>query len=221
MERIPESVIVSIFEINIKDIRNAYVGKYEQIIEKEIKLISTRAIEKNLEISMQFDKINEKLMTPPKDIEELTEIKKYISEIGIVIEKNKVDIDSCMRIYDICNEFNHEFTGGENDDKWRLFGAPKMIMKTIEAQTATLEKQKEAFIKEMEAEQEEFEETLDSLELTVEGFATYDDISKYMETAEAVESVNERLAECLERSRRYNQREFLVGKEGKDYGRLA
>jgi hypothetical protein len=36
-ERIPENVIVSIFRINIKDIRNMYVGKYNQIVEKEIK----------------------------------------------------------------------------------------------------------------------------------------------------------------------------------------
>ena len=45
----------------------------------------------------------------------------------------------------------------------------------------------------MELEQEEFEETLDSLALTVESFSSYDDLSKYMDTAENVESVNERL----------------------------
>jgi len=32
--------------------------------------------------------------------------------------------------------------------------------------------------------------------------------------------VNERLQECVEKSRLFNQREFLVGKEQKDYGRL-
>lgn len=56
-----------------------------------------------------------------------------------------------------------------------------------------LEKQKEAFIKDMEQEQEEFEETLDSLAITVGGFATYDDIQKYDEIAVNVESVNARI----------------------------
>jgi len=56
----------------------------------------------------------------------------------------------------------------------------------------------------MEQEQEEFEETLDSLAITVGGFATYDDLTKYMETAENVESVNERLQECVEKSRLFN-----------------
>jgi len=57
-----------------------------------------------------------------------------------------------MRTYDICSEFHHEFTNAENDDKWKLFGAPQRIMETIENQTQILEKQKESFIKEMEQE---------------------------------------------------------------------
>jgi hypothetical protein len=117
-ERIPEEVYVSIFEINIKDIRNGYVGKYQTIVEKEIKLIANRAMEKNYDISTQFAKIQDKILTQPKNIEELTEIKKYISDIGVVIEKLKIEIDGCMRIYDICSEFNYEFSGGENDNKW-------------------------------------------------------------------------------------------------------
>jgi hypothetical protein len=73
----------------------------------------------------------------------------------------------------------------------------------------------------MEEEQAEFEETLDGLLITVEGFGTFNDIAKYNEIAENVESVNDRLAECIEKSRLFNSREFLVGKEQKDYTRLG
>jgi dynein heavy chain len=72
----------------------------------------------------------------------------------------------------------------------------------------------------MELEQEEFEETLDGLAVTVTGFDTFNDINKYLEIAENVESMNERLQECLDKSRKFNSREFLVGKEQKDYSRL-
>ena len=65
----------------------------------------------------------------------------------------------------------------------------------------------------MEAEQEEFEETLDNLSITVGGFHTFDDLNKYEEIAVDVESVNQRLQDCIEQSRLYNQREFLVGKD--------
>ena len=130
-ERIPESVVVSIFRINIKDIRNLYVGKYQQIVEKEIKLIATKAFEKNYAVSTKFGQITEVITKAPKDIEELTDIKKYISDIGIVIEKQRKEIDTCMGIYDICDEFGYELSSKESDDKWKLFGAPLQIMETI------------------------------------------------------------------------------------------
>jgi len=109
-------------------------------VEKEIKLIAQRAIEKNYEISTKFDEINEIIQKPPKCIEDVHATAEYVKKIGIEIEKRKIEIDECMRTYDICSEFNHEFTGGENDDKWKLFGAPQRIMETIEMQTQVLEK---------------------------------------------------------------------------------
>jgi len=45
-------------------------------------------------------------------------------------------------------------------------------------------------------------------------------LKQYIKIAEDVESVNARLQEYLEKSRKFNQREFLVGKELKDYSRL-
>jgi hypothetical protein len=68
----------------------------------------------------------------------------------------------------------------------------------IETQSQILEKQKENFIKGMETEQEEFEETLDNLLITVGGFHTFDDQNKYEEIAIDVESVNQRLQDCIE-----------------------
>ena len=48
-----------------------------------------------------------------------------------------------MRMYDIAQEFHHEFSQSENDDKWKLYGFPMTVLKTIEAQSTVLEKQKE------------------------------------------------------------------------------
>lgn len=108
-----------------------YVGKYNQIVEKEIKLISQRATESNYKISNKFAEIETHIRRVPKNIEELTETKKYISEIGIVIEKLRKEIDECMNTYQICEEFDYEFSSTENDNKWKLYGAPLGIMETI------------------------------------------------------------------------------------------
>jgi hypothetical protein len=69
-----------------------YVGKHASIIEKEIKLIAQKAKEMNYSLSTKFDEINERIRRPPKNIEDLTETRKYISEIPITIEKLKQEI---------------------------------------------------------------------------------------------------------------------------------
>ena len=92
-----------------------YVGKHTSIIEKEIKLIAQKAKELNYSLSTKFDEINERIRRPPKNIEDLTDTKKYIAEIPVTIEKLKQEINNCMEIYNILDEFNYEFTGSDLD----------------------------------------------------------------------------------------------------------
>ena len=80
---------------------------------KEINLIAEKAKNMNYMISTKFGEINETIMKQPQSIEELTEIKKFISEIGVKIEKLKRDIDGCMGVYGILDEFEYEFSGSE------------------------------------------------------------------------------------------------------------
>lgn len=214
---IPKSVVVSIFEVNCGDVSGLYVGKHSQIIEKEIKLIAQRAKEMNYELSTKFGEINAKICTTPRNIEDLTETRRFIQEIPGTIEKLRGEIDACMGVYDILDEFNFDLPQIELDSKWKLFGAPKEIVSVIEVQSQVLEKLKENMLKQMEEEQIEFQDGLENLEQTVGGFHIYADLAKHEEIAENVQNVNQRLKECIDQSRLYNQREFLVNKEPTDY----
>lgn len=68
------------------------------------------------------------------------------------IEKLKREIDECMQVYGILDEFNVELTGLEFTNKWDLFKAPKNIQKVIETQNEVLNKLKEQMLKAMELE---------------------------------------------------------------------
>ena len=99
-----------------------------------------------------------------------------------------------MEIFDVLEDFQYEMNLSDLDQKWQMYGAPLGTLELSSEQTTFLEKQKEIFIKEMESGQEEFEETLDSIEITVQGFCQYDELEKYKEsyidTYEDVCSVN-------------------------------
>jgi len=56
-------------------------------------LIAQKAKETNYNLTVKFDEIGEKIRRPPKNIEELTDTKKFITEIPITIEKMKNEIN--------------------------------------------------------------------------------------------------------------------------------
>lgn len=70
---IPEQVVVSIFEVNCKEIRNQLAGKHAEIVRLEIDLIGARARAKNAEISNKFREMDNHIRHAPKDIEDLHE----------------------------------------------------------------------------------------------------------------------------------------------------
>jgi hypothetical protein len=82
----------------------------------------------------------------------------------------------------------------------------------MENQSQVLDKLKEQMIKEMEVDQEEFEEHIANLELTIGGFDSNKRLDKFEEVADAVDNIDAKIIECIEKARVFTQREYLVGK---------
>ena len=56
--------------------------------------------------------------------------------------------------------------------------------------------------------------------MMVGGFGVYDTLEKYLDYANNVDNVEAKLLESIELARVFNSREFLIGKEVRDYSRL-
>jgi len=69
---IPDDIIVSIFRVSCREIRNKLVEKHTKIAKDVIDLIAKRAKQAANELLNTFDKINMKIESHPKDIEELS-----------------------------------------------------------------------------------------------------------------------------------------------------
>ena len=78
LDRIPQEIQVSMFLVNCKDIRAAYATKYQQIREKEIKLIATIAKDSTIQLTANFKFMEDKIMKAPDTIEDLTNTKNFI-----------------------------------------------------------------------------------------------------------------------------------------------
>lgn len=221
-DAIPNTVTVGMFSINCADIRNAYANKYDSIVKKEVQLIAAKAKQQTFDIINEFNGIHDRITKEPATIEELTDTKKYINECGAEVEKLRKQIEKCMAVYGICDNFQHEFSGVEQGEKWAMVGKPQHIAKIIEAKNGELEKLKEVMTKKMEQDQEEFNELVEGLENTVGSFHTLcRDPTKFTEHADTAKNVMDKIQTMLEEGRNYNAREYAVGKEATDYSAIA
>ena len=198
LERIPTELQVSMFLINCKDIRAAYTTKYQQIREKNIKLIAQIAKDDTIYLAASFRMMEDKIMKTPDTIEELTNTKNFIADQGVEIEKKKKEIDEIMQTFKILDEFNYDMSYTDQQDKWHLFGCPQRIVGIMESQTLVLEKLKETMIKDMEFEQEEFLENITNLEQTIFEFEKNKNLNKYADIAASVDEVDKKIQDCID-----------------------
>lgn len=133
LERIPTEIQVSMFLINCKDIRAAYATKYQQIREKDIKLIAQIAKDTTNHLSVTFRFMEDKIMKAPETIEDLTNTKNFIMDQGVEIEKKKKEIDEIMETYSILDEFNYDLSYVDQQDKWHLYGCPQRLVGIMES----------------------------------------------------------------------------------------
>lgn len=96
-----------------------------KIARDEIDLIAKRAKMFANDLLQIFEKMNVKIESHPKDIEELTALKDYMAMVPNDIEKMQKDLKECLSYYEILNNFNYQFVDVEDFNKrWKLYGAP-------------------------------------------------------------------------------------------------
>lgn len=100
---IPDFIVVSCFKVSCKEIRSTLAQKHTKIANDEIELIAKRAKASANELLESFEKMNNKIESSPKDIEELTSIKDYMASVPNEIEKLMSDLKASMNVYEILN----------------------------------------------------------------------------------------------------------------------
>ena len=78
---IPESIHVSYFNIQCNELLTHLLDKYQTLSKELIKLIAKRCKESTQRLFNSFEVIKGKIKEQPKGIEQLTELKEYMSNL--------------------------------------------------------------------------------------------------------------------------------------------
>jgi len=218
---IPKRIQVSIFLIDCKDMRKKLSEKHAELAREAKIVLKERAKAFAAGIVEAFDGMKLKIKKLPTSIEDLTNIRTYISsEIPSLVEKQRLDIEKMMEAYDILDEYMEKLPREEFNNKWSAFRMPKELNSLIEDQKSVLSKKEESLYAAMQGSQTEFKEELSKIEDVVSNLKNYTDINQYEEVAKKVFSIREKIKEYKEKERAFNHRESLLNKTTTDYGQL-
>ncbi len=218
---IPKTLQVSCFLVDCSEMGMKLRSKHVELATEGKKTLREKARAITSGIIEAFDAMRNKIKKLPTTIEELTNLRNYISsDIPNLVEKQKIEIDKMMEAYDILDEYMEKLNREENQNKWAAFRKPKELNELIEEQKAVLLKKEETLFGSMQAQQAEFKEELVKIEEIVANMKNFTDINNYEEVARKAQTLREKLKECKEKEKGFNLRESLLNKPLTDYGQL-
>ncbi|KAL4427402.1 hypothetical protein ABPG74_009674 [Tetrahymena malaccensis] len=218
--KIPLEMHVSFFQIQTNEILGYLCEKYYQLQKNFIEMIAKKARMQTQAITNTFIQIQKRIKEIPQNIEELTELKEYMLNVPMELEKVKIEMNKCFDIYSTLDGFGYRFSKLDLDQKWTIFGSPKDTIELIAKKTKDLEKEKVKFLDEMKLQQNDFKDQVDNLERTILNFNQYSDINQHEEVAQTALNIIKQIKEFQEESRKFNSREGLFEMESTNYEQI-
>ena len=186
-----------------------------------IDMIAKRARLTTQKVFQDFLSMQNKLREPTRNIEQLTELKSFMQNLPLDIEKQKIEMNKCFDIYRILEDFNFRFNKEDMDRRWHIFGCPRDTMDLVNKMKKDCEKEKVRFLDEMKEQQEEFRETIENLERTILNFNQHQQLKNHEEVAQIAMDINKCIIQFQEDARKFNSREALFDMDTTDYSKIS
>ena len=184
-------------------------------------MIAKRARLTTQKVFQDFLSMQNKLREPTRNIEQLTELKSFMQNLPLDIEKQKIEMNKCFDIYRILEDFNFRFNKEDMDRRWHIFGCPRDTMDLVNKRKKDCEKEKVRFLDEMKEQQEEFRETIENLERTILNFNQHQQLKNHEEVAQIAMDINKCIIQFQEDARKFNSREALFDMDTTDYSKIS
>lgn len=222
LQEISPEIHVSFFLINCKDIREYLLNIFDKIYDLEIEILSNKARDYRNTIHKQCDEIKKEIAKTGKNIDELVLIEKTIDDVPNLLENLKVDIDACMNIYKILDDFQLKTSSSDLRTRWMMVVAPPTeILNSIHAIKNSLLKQRARFLDELLDNQAKLKDEMVTLEKNEKILFGFDNISNLHEAAQLAKNLEATFQDCKEKAKLYNMRESHFGREQTNYLAIA
>ncbi|CAH8652543.1 unnamed protein product [Schistosoma rodhaini] len=214
---IPSFIIIGPFYVNTEPVRQNLSKKYKALINALSELLAKQLRKQADTISEELKSIAMKLYEKPNSIEELTDLREWISTVPDKLEERQEYIDKAVSDYELIDLFFYNLSADDFNAKWTTIGWPHKIRQIIIQVEKNLEEDEERFKKLQISESAAFADKIDTLTMMVSSMASYSEIGKAQEVANEVRRVYKQLLDAQNMGGLLNSRERLFGLPNTNY----
>ena len=199
-----------------------FVGrKHGEVAEKIMDALTQDAQSKTDSICDSFEEMLKKVKTPPKSIEEVTEMREYLEELPMLVAEQQDSIDAVTEIKDQLEQCQYGISDEAFGQMYKAIMWPATIAQAGEALKPELDLLQEKFLGVMEGEMLTFGKDLKKIASTVKDFSSHTDITKVQEVSAEAEHIGQQLQDLVAQSKTFKSRAVLFETEAEDYDDLT
>eukprot|EP01028_Stygiella_incarcerata_P009150 TRINITY_DN426_c0_g1_i1.p1 TRINITY_DN426_c0_g1~~TRINITY_DN426_c0_g1_i1.p1 ORF type:complete len:4140 (-),score=1088.60 TRINITY_DN426_c0_g1_i1:191-12610(-) len=221
LDRIPFVIELGGYLVDMKTIRMQTSRKCDELGKLVLDMLARGARQRVREASKKYSDIASQVQRRPKNIEQLTEISKTISEVPRMVQEMESALHIIRDDYDLLEQFQYTILDDEFRAEWLALGWPKKLETIIVSTEKMLETERETFSEAMRGEQDTFTRELERLQKTVTGFHKHADLEKVHEVCAEVKHIQKHIKECEQKGKLFNQREALFSLEASEYDEIS
>jgi dynein heavy chain len=216
-ERLSINSVVGLYILSCESVRKAIFERMDQMTTLAMSSFAERVRAATSKCITEYEKIHEVLKKVPANVEEIAQIKEFISGLQPKLEECLLMRNEVNALYERLDSFHYNYTKDDVSRRWQVFGSPFSTVTLIDECQIVLREKQMVFEGLMMEEQSLFTAEIADLDGIIATFSRNNDLGKVEEICATVKKLQRRLADVERKAKHFNSREALFERPPTDY----
>eukprot|EP01041_Mallomonas_annulata_P000971 gene971-1882_t len=218
---LPSNINLGIVLIDCKLVKNLLSNKHKSIAAKLYEVIERKSREYAEEVVKAFRVMFDRITITPNTIENLTELREYMTTLPLIIEELGDRIEQNEDNYKLLEKSRCQLPIDQMDLRWDVFRWPLKMSQELARQEKHLRVLEGSFKHTMQQEQEDFMQEVQGLQIEVSKLRDMNKLSATLHNAEVVRRLKKSLSMADDKAKQFNSREILFNTPLTEYTDLS
>eukprot|EP00924_Labyrinthula_sp_SR-Ha-C_P001265 maker-scaffold_7-snap-gene-19.73-mRNA-1 protein AED:0.01 eAED:0.01 QI:0/0/0/1/1/1/2/0/4142 len=208
-QSIPTEVVLSCVRASCTRVKKYLCQKHLDIAFALETLLKKQIFNRNTLLLEEFQYIETQLGQRVQNVEEVTALDEYISQLPGRLSSLAKDISGLQDTFDVLTKLKHEFSALESEERFAVLFFPGKLRKLIREVMENNMELRKSFLDDQIREQQSFKKKVLSVSKDVEEISSIVSLEKLFSARPKCVKLRKRMQDLIDSARRFNSRESL------------